>query len=313
MKSIMRRFKRLFHVFLLLGGIAGALPAQAASYVITTIDYPGAKHTAFFGISNKGQVVGNAYADDTFFPTISFVYDSKKNLFTPLPNVPGSDTKAFGINNRGNVVGYAFDGITLSGTILDKGAFTIFSHPGLSSTLARAISTSGLVTGIAIDDTTGSSFGFIYDPKRGSFTDFLPNLSAFATGINDRGEVVGSVSLDPDQAYPGSPYGDYGFLRRKSGAITLFRVNDHFTRARGISNSGQITGVVSDGSKWKGFVATLATRGGFQSLTIPVGDLLEIPGAKSIFALGINDSGHISGNWIDDTGAGHGFIATRTK
>ena len=54
----------------------------------------------------------------------------------------------------------------------------------------------------------------------------------------------------------------------------------------------------------------------FLALTIPDAELLDVPGAggsvtgaNGTVAQGINDSGYISGSWVDDTGANHGFIA----
>jgi len=309
---------RLFHLSLLLGFIAYVTPAQA-EYAYTTIDYPGARHTVLFGINAKGKVVGSAYFDDPPFAaltTISFVYDSRTQVFTPLPSVPGAIALGTGISAAGIVVGLTPDpttGYSTSGTILKNGAYTMFSHPGSSLTQARAISNSGLVTGFAGEAPSGTDVGFIYDPAANQFIDILiPNSSFNITqGINGRGEVVGSVRFPIDGVYPGSPAGFYGFLRRGSGAITLFRVNDGQTRARGITNSGRITGFMTDPAtgKTRGFVAGVAESPDFQALVIPDPELLDVPGAALTSPQGINDSGFISGSWIDDTGANHGFIA----
>jgi hypothetical protein len=318
MRSMTHRFKRLIHLFVLLGGIACAFAAQAA-YKYSTIDYPGAKHTTLFGISASGQVVGAAYFEDVIIGTsipISFIYDSRKKGFTVLPNVPAAVTLATGIDAPGVVVGWAAAELVSaerSGIILKDGAYTMFSHPGSSSTQARAISNSGLVTGFAGNSVSIADLGFIYDPASNYFIDILiPSaVNNITQGINGRGEVVGSVQFQTGGAYPEAPGGNYGFLRRKSGAIVLFRVNGGQTRARGITNSGLITGYMTDPAtgKDRAFVATLADSLGFQALTIPDAELLDVPGATGTVAQGINDSGYISGSWIDDTGATHGFIA----
>jgi hypothetical protein len=203
MNSSIPRFNRLLYVFLLLAGMTGAFPAQAA-YKYTTIDYPGAITTQVFGINNLGQVVGTASVDG--ITSIGFVYNTTTKLFTVLPNVPGLNTNALGINLLGGVVGSATDVATgnESGTILKNGAFTTFTHPGSSLTEARGIHLAGLVTGYASDDTTGNTFGFIYDPAHNRYTDFAPSFFTIAQGINLVGTVVGSSGVRTSRP-PGFP------------------------------------------------------------------------------------------------------------
>jgi uncharacterized membrane protein len=306
-------------VSLALLGIACAFPTQAA-YNYTSIDYPGVDYshggyTFVFGINDE-ELVGNAGISGTS-ANIPFVYNRKTKLFTVLPNFSGASTAytlSQGINEDGVVVGgESPDNVVESGFILNKGAFTIFSHPGsLSNTEARAISNSGLVAGIAYDATGSNTSGFIYNPKRNSFIDFLPSTFTLAQGINARGEVVGSVELPAGGAYPGSPGGTYGFLRGKSGAITLFRVNSGRAGGRGITDSGRIAGFFTDpvAGKDRGFVAKLEDGPAFQSLTISAGHLLDFPGSTGTIPEGISNEGAIGGIWFDGAGASHGFLAT---
>lgn len=323
MKSVIRRFNRTIYVLLLLGGIAAAFPAQAA-YQYTTIDYPGALCTSVWGINNSGDVLGTAaFSVDCSGTAFAFVYQSKKGTITVLPTVPGAvATGAIGINQAGLIVGSAGDGTSTNdvGFILDKGAFTFFAHPGSLLTQGRAIGNSGVVTGYSID-SAGINVPFIYDPKHNTYIDFTvsgatPGFFNVAQGINGKGDVVGSFRLDPDAVFPGSLFGPYGFLRDKRGVITLFRVNGYRTRARGITESGRIAGFLTDdalGEKARGFVVTLTSRGGFQSLTVSDADLLDVPGSVLTIVEGINDVGLVSGGWIDANGVSHGFLATPSK
>jgi hypothetical protein len=198
-----------------------------------------------------------------------------------------------------------------SGLILNKkGTFASFSHPDWDNTTARAVGTSGLVTGFAYDTLGFGAVGFIYDSANGSFIDILPSTSiTIAQGINARGEVVGSTILGLGGAYPASPPGLYAFLRHKSGAITLFRVNGAPTRARGITDSGLITGFVNVPGGSKGFVASLSAGAGYESLAILDAELLAVPGAVQTIPQAIGNSGHIVGQW-DDGVTLRGFIAT---
>jgi hypothetical protein len=303
---------RARHLLLWLVAIAFAIPAQAA-YKYTIIDYPGATRTQVFGLNNSGEAVGQAAVGTT---TISFAYDTKKGTFTVLPNVPGATfTNTLGINNSGVIVGSAGDGSNNRGIILDKGAFSFFTAPSWAYTEGRAISDNGhLVTGYAADSTLSNYVGLIYDVKENLFVEFLPSIFTIVQGVNGRKQVVGNVQLDPDVAFPGAPGGGYGFLRQPNGDIVVFQVNSAINnRARGINNSGLITGFYDDPATGaqRGFVARVAVSPAYQAITVGANDLLDVPGAAGTIPEGINDSGRISGTWLDAAGTSHGFFATR--
>ena len=306
------RSRRALHLLLWLVAIAVAIPAQAA-WKYTIIDYPGATQTQVFGLNNSGEAVGQAVVGTT---TISFAYNSKKGTFTVLPNVPGAAiTGAFAISSAGVIAGSAGDGSNNRGTILDKGAFSFFSAPGWAYTEARAISNSGrLVTGYAADSTLSNYVGLIYDVEDNSFTEFLPSTFTIAQGINSQKQTVGNVQLDANVAYPGAPAGAYGFFRQPNEDIVFFSVNGALiTRARGINNSGLVTGFYNVSGAQRGFVARVAASPAYQALTVLGNDLLDVPGASGTVPEGISESGEISGTWFDAAGNIHGFFATPVR
>jgi hypothetical protein len=285
---------RWIPLFIMLVAIGCSFSARA-DYQFTTVDYPGsAVATQLWGINNSGQIVGQAFLADG--SSLSFIYDSKKGSFTSLPTIPDSSV-FLGINEKGTTVGSVSDAaLTFEhGLILDKkGDATTFVHPApLTNTLARAIGASGLVTGYAYDDAVTTTTGFIYDSRRNTFIDILPSTVGFtiAQGINARGDVVGSTS---------SPTDVEGFLRESNGTITLFKANGAPTRARGITDSGQIAGFINGSGGLEGFVGTLSD--GFE--------LLNVPDATDTFVQGIANSGAVVGSYIDAAGNSHGFIAT---
>ena len=306
MQSIATRFVRLF---LVLTAALCAWPAHA-TYVFTSID-ENPFLTQVFGVNNRGQVVGTG---DT-----GFSYDSKKGVFTLVPPPPGGDMGLFsiiGINEPGVMVGSVdFGGGTVDGLVRDKhGAYAIFSKPGWNDTQARAVSNTGMVTGYS---TNYSPFfhtvGFIYDPERNAFIDILPSSFTVAQGINNQGQVVGNAVLGAGVACGSCPAGQYGWLREPTGAFIYFRVNGAGARARGITDSGLITGYIPTRSGNKGFVVSLAGVNGYASLTVPDAELLEMPGAVGTVPEGITNAGDIVGIWVDASGALHGFIATPSK
>jgi len=290
------------------------------AYQFRTIDFPGVAYTQVFGISDDGtEVVG--YGDNNNDPNVPFPisvpfrFDRQSSTFTSLPLLPGAaETSALGINAAGTIVGSAVDGAGHeSAFVLDAtGGFTVFSTPGWPNTEARAISNTGLIVGTsyAPDELNKtSSVGFIYDPKQNTFTLILPGVSqdVVPQAVNASGQVVGSVAT-PDGS-------KNGWLRAPNGDITQFRVNGHGTAARGINDSGQITGFVIDPltSHIKGFVTTLGGAPGYQDVTIPDAELIEYPGATRTYLEGITNAGVLIGFWSNDvfpSQSFEGFIAT---
>jgi len=290
-----------------------------------------------FGINNSGQVVVSADLGPTTHN--NYLYDSRKRSFTLLPpysNPASLSASLLGINEPGVTVGSWNDGTSESGLIRSKqGAYTSFSHPDCDDTFGRAISTTGLVSGFATGCTTPDSIGFIYDPARDTFVDFLPstdpNRPTIAQGITAQGQVVGSFFLVGPPAQAGN--GTYAFLRNTNGTITFFRVNSSPTRARGITDSGRIVGFISNAQGNHGFVGSLAgLPASGQNITDV--ELLDVPSSwarpgyviTSTFAQGINNAGVIVGAWSEclatvaadplgdcgdpANGRSHGFIAT---
>ena len=297
--------------------ITSTWPAWAAGYQFQIVDYPGAPQTAIFGINNPGMAVGYGFGF-TNITSINFQYHTKKKTFTVVPSAPGyNETDITGINNAGIMVGSVYalnaDGSrTGSGVIRGKdGTFTVFRQPGWDNTEPRGINEVGLIAGFSYSADQTSWVGFIYDPRTNAFTPMLPSPITIVAGINNRGQVAGSVWLYPDAVYPGSGQGPYAFVRDADGHVTLFRVNGQKARARGITDSGVITGFLDDPTTgYKGFVTKLQGSSGYQAVSIPDSSLLVSPLQGATYALGIANNGAVSGSAFDTTaGLEHGFIA----
>jgi uncharacterized membrane protein len=305
MNKSMRGTAWLAGASLWLAGVVGSLPAAAASYDVAVVTYPGADWTQFMGTNERGMLVGTARYFGGY-PSTAFVYDPRYDTFVPLPSEPGYETWGIGINDAGVVVGHIKNLKTkyTEAFIYEKGVLTRLSYPGAVYTEARGINNRGLVTGNALVD--GVWWGLIYDPATGKLAAFQPSADeTIAQGINDRGDVVGSVWLQPGEAYKDSPDGFYGFVRNARGVVTLFRVNNEWTVARGISSYGRITGWAGRSTSPRAFTADAPTGGGFKNLTIADEDLY--PGFQG---QGITNKGRVVGNvWID-VDVLRGFIAT---
>ena len=292
--------KKLLVAGIALAALVCTWPAQAGGYNYQLVDYPGAPQTGLWGINDHGVAIGVAtgFADGT---TISFEYRVRTQLITVVPGATSySQTNTLAINNGGVMAGGAvsLDGTTESGFIRHPdGTFVFFSQPGWDNTEARGINDRGVVAGYSYSADGTRYVGFIYHPGNGHFTSFFPSSFTIAEGINDHGQVVGHVTLDADVAYPGAPAGFYGFRRNVDGSATLFQVNGHSTRARGMNSKGAITGFVNDPATggFNGFVTQLHTRAGFEAVTIPDASLLVAPGAQQTGPQGINARGVIAG------------------
>ncbi len=110
--------------------------------------------------------------------------------------------------------------------------YQLIDYPGADNTQVFGINDRGDVVGIGFADP--NSLPFVYDSKKGNFTDVAPLAGYSATGvlgINDPGVMVGSVtSLDETTAS--------GFIRDKNGNFTVFSHPDAVfeTRPRAVNN-----------------------------------------------------------------------------
>lgn len=247
-----------------------------AEYSFQLVKPPGAVDANLFGINNAGKAVGNAF--DEFGFTESYVYDMKKGTYTSLGWFDSID-----ISNPGIIVG---SGGPFLGTcaILDKkGNVSYFYPPSwteFSYCAARGINPDGKVSGFLIDEF-GMWTGFIFDSEYGTFEEFLPSPQTLPHGINAQGQNVGSVGLPPDEAYPGSVPGLYGYLREPEGSFRYFEVAQSLpgeTRLRGISENGLIAGWYTNPGTWEytGFATALPKGDGFTTILLADDEILHL-------------------------------------
>jgi hypothetical protein len=307
------------------GLIAAGLLAMAAQsqadghYDYQVVDYPGAPFTSLFGVNDRGDAVGNGSDGVTTFP---FTYSIKTGIFTDV-SIPTEfdDLSLIGNSDSGVTVGSAFDadagdsGVEYGVIIDQKGVVNAFQHPdAFTGTQGRDVNNKGLVSGF-YNTEEGAFVGFIYNPKKGTFaeTNNPPALTTIAHGSNSRGEVVGNSFFEEDPCGSDDIFVDYSWKRAADGSLIYFKVNGLRTRARGIGDSGMITGFLIDsdgngGSVNKGFVTELGDET-CQDITIPESDLLKVPGATDTLPEGITNSGTVVGVVFTEDGQS-GFVAT---
>ena len=186
---------------------------------------------------------------------------------TPLPG-PGSPIYMVDwiSPDATRMIGYAFypwgtpdaPNITIGQCyVYNNGTFTILATTGFSCEPGRANSKGEFVGNLILSSQTDSkwyAFGYLngdFVPLRSVLPD-QPNMS-FATGINDKSEVVGWAWTSPvtvdSSGYPIVVYEvQYGFVYSNGQVRRLPTLGGHMSLASAINNSGDVAGGASDAS-----------------------------------------------------------------
>jgi probable HAF family extracellular repeat protein len=230
-----------------LGLVVGESSGHAFSWSARTrhlTDLGGVRSVAN-GVNDLGQVVGSS---EFGFIRHAVLWNRGSQQPVDLGTLGGSSSTAWAINNLGVVVGdsdtadgtsHAFRWDPRSRRMTDLGTL------GGDSSSATAINDLGQVVGWA---RTGQflAHAFRWDPWSRHMRDLgLPpnSVVAFATGINNRGEIVGysgNVGDFTDRTFRWDP--------RTSRMATLAGVPDVYSHATGINDLGQVVGFWDDQS-----------------------------------------------------------------
>jgi uncharacterized membrane protein len=284
---------RIFWVALL--AVTLSLPLHAAEFRFTRIDYPNALATEVLGINDRGDMVGVfTDNDDTAH---GFVL--RKGKFQAI-DPPGSIfTSARSINLRNEIVGFYFD-VNLHGFYYYNGQFRTIDIPHSTETRAEGINDFGVISGEYVD-LQGIEHGFLLQGGNVKSIDVPESLSTDIWMVANNGAFTGDY-------WDGVTV--HGFLGlRPSVFIPLDVAGAAVTAARGINETRQVVGRWDDDSVPLDVVCSTQCHG----FLWETGEFhsLDVPGASSTVALGINNASQIVGRFIDSSGIEHGFIAVR--
>jgi probable HAF family extracellular repeat protein len=173
----------------------------------------------------------------------------------------------------------SFATVLCSPAFADQFKFFAITPPGSTFTQAFGINDAGQIVG-DYNDADGVEHGFL--DADGSFIN-IDEPGASATnplGVNDAGQIVGGILFG-------------GFVYR-AGSFT-----DVSCCPQGINNAGQLVGSFADSSfAIHGFLDTGGSR-----------TTIDVPGASSTVASGINDADYIVGNYtVGSSSAKNGFL-----
>ena len=203
--------------------------------VYTTIEHPDAEVDAR-RINSRGDIVGVLHDSEG---SRGFLLSGGQ--FTRIDKPDSSFTWAFGLNDAGDVVG-VWDGGSFH---FRDGRFRTApsgSVPGFNFRLFDIQDNGRVMVGTAISNSAIN--GFI--SRRQGEVELIsyPGLPGNCTairGMNERGDVVGSVVTDPDNCFP--PFGDSrGFLLRDGEFTPINFPGAQGTDAWDINDDGVIVG-----------------------------------------------------------------------
>jgi len=282
-----------FHV------LTGKRPAPAPRFTYQTFDLPGAKETLLADIDNQGRLVGR-YKDANGL-SHGFFQDGTNGLTF---NVTGNTaTFATGFDSAGRIVGFYRDAVkpdVQHGFLRQtNGTFvTIDSPANTTTTYLWRINEAGQINGYHFENEPF----FIRSFRRAGDGSFTTNivfpgspLGTVTRGMNEAGVLAG-WKWTMDFALQGVTVSGTNFT-------SVFTVPDWANTLPGdINNRGEIAGTVinADFSDRRGF---FRTSDGRTSVFAP-------PGATEVEVFGLNDGGVIVGEFVDQAGKRHGFIAS---
>lgn len=229
---------------------------------------------------------------------IGFQAPASAATYTAVPNysdTDGSLTSLLGINNAGWLTGSANFGPNATGLVRDAaGNYTTFSVDAF--TQGRAISETNVVSGYANDGThfiTGTEFVRATDGTVTTLQNPVggANLHGIAQGMNASGAIVGD--------YVVSGATRHGYLLDGGVLTDLSLPGGDVTRARGITDAGDIAGWAVGPGGARGFVLS---GGAYSFYTVPVA------GALGTTFEDLNNLGIAVGNYSDAGGNSHGFF-----
>jgi len=254
------------------------------------------------GINDSGAIVGYfGSGADAMHPNKGYLINPP---YSPLSfvdkNFPGSvQTQVIGVNNAGIKVGFFVDGAGAThgfvrwNTTWRKVDFRrTTSKPMVNQLLG--INNRGIAAGF-FNDSKDQSHGYLYNIRTGRFALLrLPVVasSVVATGVNDRGEVVGFYVT-------GKNTKAFTWSGRSFRTVSLG--NGTNTQALGVNNAGSVVGSFVDAAgKMHGFLWSAGQA-----------HAVDVPGSAGTVVNGLNNRGQIVGFSMNAAKQTLGFVATR--
>lgn len=214
-------------------------------------NFPGSAQTQVIGVNNSDVTVGffsqqNASnpADDNNFGFVDIRGHFTRVEFPTRDNAKPPINQLLGVNNTGWAVGFYND---------SKGnahgyAYNIYDHQfkpvtvkGATSLTAAAVNDSSTITGF-MTNSAGTVEGFVKWVNGKTVALAVPGASSTnPTGINDKGEVVGTYTVGT-----GGNAVTHGFTWLNGKWTTVNYPSASSTSINGVNNEGDVVGFYTD-------------------------------------------------------------------
>jgi len=217
-------------------------------------------------------------------------------------NVKGAiETDTYAINNKGVITGDYIDRSNVQhGMILNGTRLTTFDNKRCNKTSDRTgisafgINSAGMVAGWCRLSGKNTDYSFTFAKKK--FTTIRPpgSTSTQASGINDKGAVVGSY-VDPAS-------NQLGFLKVGGKYTTIMMPGAVTTAATGINDAGIVSVNVGCGGLSSFAYTTLMNSGTFTPYAVPGA------GPRGTVIREANTKGDVTGYYFDSASVVHGWL-----
>jgi hypothetical protein len=210
------------------------------------------------------------------------------------------ETDSYGVNNAGVIAGDYVDSKSVQHAMILAGTkLTTVNNKTCQTTGAvtgsiafYAINSANTAVGWCINTKTSLDESFTYSKGKFTAVNFPKSDGTQATGINDKGDVVG-LYLDTAGA-------EHGFVKRGTKYTSIDVKGDTSADAYGINNAGDIT------------VFAINSSGDYDSF-IYNGKTFKKVGYPSAGPLGsvahaVNNKGDVDGTYYDSAGDVHGWL-----
>jgi hypothetical protein len=292
----------------------GINPSSASSptpspipFVYQTVDNPNSLKNQVNGINQLSKIVGTYGAGQSSSMPESYTSQSPFSKFRSL-NEPGSQgTVATSLSSNRIDGGYVISPNNLNGVwgfVRIDGVFTLLDDPSEGSDQNAVTEILGLndkkfAVGFYLN-RSGNQVPFELNITKEKFTDLNPPgaSNAEATGINDRGDILG---------WDATSGGIKGFFVQTGTYYPFSAAGAQATYGLSINYDEKVAGYYVDAQgATHGFVMTGPNWGG----KAQVWQTIDEPNAAAgTWLTGINNHDDICGYYVDGSGIQHGFVA----
>ena len=288
--------------------------AQPKSYAFKTVDDPGdTTFNQLLGINDKGIIAGYFGSGAAGHPNKGYrIAESAIGDFVS-ENFPGAvQTQVIAVNAEDVTVGFFSSMNNANNMNANAGfyrvdgsyhsvAFPTSDNADPSINQLLGVNDSDLAVGF-YTDSKGNNHAYDSSIKTRIFRDISVSdegaTTVTATGIDDRGDVVGF--------FTGTGGEQDGFLRTSGGKqIILNYPGATITQAFGVNDRGEVVGTYTTGTgnSAQTFGFTWTSAGSFKSVSDP-------SGVGTTTVNGVNDQGDLVGFYMDAAGNTDGMLAT---